>query len=104
MLAYASFSLCITWVHAPNKSLSKYIFSCMNGKEEFRTFPANILVYRCSFCLQGWLSSAKFMIELILSLFTFSTFGGNPLAGAVALASLDVIIDENLAERYILIA
>ncbi|KAF3449955.1 hypothetical protein FNV43_RR06034 [Rhamnella rubrinervis] len=28
-----------------------------------------------------------------------STFGGNPLASAVALASLDVIRDENLAER-----
>lgn len=29
-----------------------------------------------------------------------STFGGNPLASAVALASLDVINDEKLAERY----
>ncbi|KAL8460962.1 hypothetical protein ACS0TY_032455 [Phlomoides rotata] len=29
-----------------------------------------------------------------------STFGGNPLASAVAIASLDVIIDEKLAERY----
>ncbi|KAI4372057.1 hypothetical protein MLD38_010341 [Melastoma candidum] len=28
-----------------------------------------------------------------------STFGGNPLAGAVAVASLDVILDEKLAER-----
>ncbi|MGG3888274.1 ornithine--oxo-acid transaminase [Metabacillus fastidiosus] len=28
-----------------------------------------------------------------------STFGGNPLACAVSIASLDVIIDENLAER-----
>jgi ornithine--oxo-acid transaminase len=28
-----------------------------------------------------------------------STFGGNPLASAVALASLDVIVDENLASR-----
>ncbi|KAL8468519.1 hypothetical protein ACS0TY_031652 [Phlomoides rotata] len=28
-----------------------------------------------------------------------STFGGNPLASAVAIASLDVIIDEKLAER-----
>ncbi|HSJ05722.1 MAG TPA: ornithine--oxo-acid transaminase [Longimicrobiales bacterium] len=28
-----------------------------------------------------------------------STFGGNPLAAAVALASLDVIVDERLAER-----
>lgn len=30
----------------------------------------------------------------------FSTFGGNPLASAVAIASLDVIRDEKLAERY----
>lgn len=29
-----------------------------------------------------------------------STFGGNPLASAVAIASLDVIKDEKLAERY----
>jgi ornithine--oxo-acid transaminase len=28
-----------------------------------------------------------------------STFGGNPLAAAVAMAALDVIIDENLVER-----
>lgn len=30
-----------------------------------------------------------------------STFGGNPLATAVSIASLDVLIDENLAERAI---
>lgn len=29
-----------------------------------------------------------------------STFGGNPLASAVAIASLEVIKDERLAERY----
>lgn len=29
-----------------------------------------------------------------------STFGGNPLGSAVAIASLDVIKDEKLAERY----
>jgi ornithine--oxo-acid transaminase len=28
-----------------------------------------------------------------------STFGGNPIAGAVAMAALDVIKDENLAEN-----
>lgn len=29
-----------------------------------------------------------------------STFGGNPLASAVAIASLEVIKNENLVERY----
>lgn len=29
-----------------------------------------------------------------------STFGGNPLASAVAIASLEVIKEEKLAERY----
>lgn len=33
-----------------------------------------------------------------------STFGGNPLASAVAIASLDVIKDEGLAERYCIIS
>lgn len=42
------------------------------------------------------------IIELTLLLFGIicSTFGGNPLASAVAVASLDVIRDERLAERY----
>lgn len=34
------------------------------------------------------------------SLFVHSTFGGNPLASAVAMASLDVIEEEKLVERY----
>lgn len=29
-----------------------------------------------------------------------STFGGNPLASAVAVASLEVVKDEGLVERY----
>jgi len=29
-----------------------------------------------------------------------STFGGNPLASAVAIAALDVIKDEGLIQRY----
>jgi acetylornithine/succinyldiaminopimelate/putrescine aminotransferase len=31
---------------------------------------------------------------------TCSTFGGNPLASAVAIASLKVVRDEGLVERY----
>lgn len=45
----------------------------------------------------------SFMLQvLIVLLFVviLSTFGGNPLASAVAIASLDVIRDERLAERY----
>lgn len=40
--------------------------------------------------------------ELIIVLFVIipSTFGGNPLASEVAIASLDVIKEEGLAERY----
>jgi len=34
--------------------------------------------------------------------YIFSTFGGNPLASAVAIASLDVIREEGLVERYLL--
>ena len=38
--------------------------------------------------------------DLALYLTMCSTFGGNPLASAVAIASLEVIKDERLAERY----
>lgn len=36
-----------------------------------------------------------------LHLINCSTFGGNPLASAVAIASLKVVKDEGLVERYI---
>jgi acetylornithine/succinyldiaminopimelate/putrescine aminotransferase len=44
--------------------------------------------------------------ELFIVLFVIipSTFGGNPLASAVAIASLDVIKEEGLAERYHLLS
>jgi len=37
---------------------------------------------------------------LLFSVCEISTFGGNPLASAVAMASLDVIVEEKLVERY----
>ena len=40
-----------------------------------------------------------FGIKLV-PFFVISTFGGNPLASAVAMASLDVIEEEKLVERY----
>lgn len=44
------------------------------------------------------------LLDFIMCTFTYcdilcSTFGGNPLASAVAIASLDVIRDEQLVER-----
>lgn len=57
-----------------------------------------LIVYFALACLHfGFI-----IIELTLLLFGIicSTFGGNPLASAVAVASLDVIRDERLAERY----
>lgn len=39
-------------------------------------------------------------LTFLLSVIVLSTFGGNPLASAVAIASLDVIRNEGLAERY----
>ncbi|MBA0723414.1 hypothetical protein Golax_003993 [Gossypium laxum] len=46
-------------------------------------------------------SITLFMSKLtaLLLMFVISTFGGNPLASAVAIASLDVIQEEKLAER-----
>lgn len=41
--------------------------------------------------------SCSFFVFLIVKI---STFGGNPLASAVAMASLDVIEEEKLVERY----
>lgn len=35
-----------------------------------------------------------------LDLYILSTFGGNPLASAVAIAALDVVKEEGLIERY----
>jgi ornithine--oxo-acid transaminase len=40
------------------------------------------------------------MLNLFFSVTFHSTFGGNPLASAVAIASLEVIKEERLAERY----
>ena len=39
-------------------------------------------------------------LTALLLMFVLSTFGGNPLASAVAIASLDVIQEEKLAQRY----
>lgn len=46
--------------------------------------------------LLGWHDNSYFLFSIIV----LSTFGGNPLASAVAIASLEVIKDERLAERY----
>lgn len=40
--------------------------------------------------------------HLFIILFNIlSTFGGNPLASAVAIAALDIVKEERLTERYI---
>lgn len=45
----------------------------------------------------------SFLPDLVLfCMIIGSTFGGNPLASAVAVAALDVIRDEGLTERYCL--
>jgi hypothetical protein len=46
-------------------------------------------------------NSACVLLLNVLYLTTYSTFGGNPLASAVAVASLKVVRDEGLVERYI---
>ena len=51
-----------------------------------------LLLYNNSVCV---------LLLNVLYLTTYSTFGGNPLASAVAVASLKVVIDEGLVERYI---
>lgn len=40
-------------------------------------------------------------VLMLRVLFIISTFGGNPLASAIAVASLDVLREEGLAERYL---
>jgi len=53
------------------------------------------------FCWPELAYSGLTAIKLLLfSVCEISTFGGNPLASAVAMASLDVIVEEKLVERY----
>ena len=73
----------------------------MYGFQTYVCFNWNIWFY---FQFKDNLCYSNFAFVLLLNvlyLTTYSTFGGNPLASAVAVASLKVVRDEGLVERYI---
>lgn len=76
----------------------KNIMLCIRPGEHGRCILSSALPIAACNCL-FWCAKCILIISYRNPI-ADSTFGGNPLASAVAIAALDVIKDEGLVERY----